>query len=174
MDSVLGRSGIYLLLQQGLDRTDLRTPLLSNYPPSSFLVTTFETTSAILSLQDQPTPFFFTLILHCQTTTRFQIRQNYSTEVEVPINHLADLHLRAHYTYLALGFYFYHDNVALQGVGHFFQEMAEKKLEGSEHLLKLQKQHGGQILLQDVVKPSQDEWGETQDAMEAALALERT
>ena len=71
-------------------------------------------------------------------------------------------------------FYFYHDNVALQGVGHFFQEMAEKKLEGSEHLLKLQKQHGGQILLQDVVKPSQEEWGETQDAMEAALALERT
>ncbi|KAF6077523.1 hypothetical protein HJG60_005311 [Phyllostomus discolor] len=82
-----------------------------------------------------------------------QIRQNYSTEVEAAVNRLANLYLRASYTYLSLGFYFDRDDVALQG---------------------LQNQRGGRILLQDVAKPSQDEWGKTQDAMEAALALEKT
>ncbi|CAO2640473.1 Ferritin light chain 1 [Lemmus lemmus] len=32
---------------------------------------------------------------------------------------------------------------------------------------------GGLALFQDVQKPSQDEWGKTQEAMEAALALEK-
>ena len=48
------------------------------------------------------------------------------------------------------GFYFDRDDVALQGVGHFFRELAEEKREGSEPLLKLQNQRGGRILLQDV------------------------
>uniref|UniRef100_G1QBX6 Ferritin n=1 Tax=Myotis lucifugus TaxID=59463 RepID=G1QBX6_MYOLU len=99
--------------------------------------------------------------------------QNYSTEVEAVVNHLAlaNLHLRASHTYLSLGFYFDLE-VALEGVGHFFSELVEKKPEGTEHLLKLQNQHGGRILSQDVLKPPQ-EWGKTQDSMEAALALER-
>ena len=40
-------------------------------------------------------------------------------------------------------------------------------------LLRLQDQRGGYILLQHVAKPSQDEWGKTQDTMEAVLALEK-
>nr|KAF6268618.1 hypothetical protein mMyoMyo1_005355 [Myotis myotis] len=92
-----------------------------------------------------------------------QIRQNYSTEVEAAVNRLANLHLRASYTYLSLGYYFDRDDVALEGVGHFFRELAEKKREGAEHLLKLQNKRGGRILFQDVQKPSQDEWGKTQD-----------
>ncbi|XP_054444683.1 ferritin light chain-like [Pteronotus mesoamericanus] len=103
-----------------------------------------------------------------------QIRQNYSTEVEAAINRQANMHLQASYVYLSLGFYFDRDDVALHGVGHFFQEMAKKKREGFERLLKLQNQRGGRILLQDVAKPSKDDWGKTQDAMEAALALEKS
>ncbi|KAM7316126.1 ferritin light chain 1-like [Alexandromys fortis] len=38
---------------------------------------------------------------------------------------------------------------------------------------KLQSDRGGRALFQDVQKPSQDEWGKTQEAMEAALALEK-
>ena len=49
-----------------------------------------------------------------------KIRQNYSTEVEAAINRLLNMHLQASYTYLSLGFYFDRDNVALEGVGHFF------------------------------------------------------
>ncbi|XP_035881202.1 LOW QUALITY PROTEIN: ferritin light chain-like [Phyllostomus discolor] len=103
-----------------------------------------------------------------------QIRQNYSTEVEAAVNPLANLHLWASYTYLSLGFYFDWDYVSLQGMGHFFRKLTEEKHEGSGHHLKLKNQRGGYILLQDMVKPSQDEWGETQDSMEATLALEET
>uniref|UniRef100_F1RIP3 Ferritin n=1 Tax=Sus scrofa TaxID=9823 RepID=F1RIP3_PIG len=102
-----------------------------------------------------------------------QVRQNYSTEVEAFVNRLINMHLQASYTYLSLGFYFNRDDVALEGVSHFFRELAEEKREGSERLLKMQNQRGGRALFQDVQKPSQDEWGKTQDAMEAALHLEK-
>ena len=39
--------------------------------------------------------------------------------------------------------------------------------------MKLQNQRGGRALFLDVQKPSQDEWGKTQDAMEAALLVEK-
>ena len=93
-----------------------------------------------------------------------QIRQNYSTEVEAAVNRLVNMQLRASYTYLSLGFYFDRDDVALEGVGHFFRELAKEKREGAERLLKLQNQHGGRALFLDVQKPSQDELGKTQDA----------
>uniref|UniRef100_A0A3Q1MF87 Ferritin n=1 Tax=Bos taurus TaxID=9913 RepID=A0A3Q1MF87_BOVIN len=102
-----------------------------------------------------------------------QIRQNYSTEVEAAVNRLVNMQLRASYTYLSLGFYFDRDDVALEGVGHFFRELAKEKREGAERLLKLQNQRGGRALFLDVQKPSQDEWGKTQDAMEAALLVEK-
>uniref|UniRef100_A0A671DNU2 Ferritin n=1 Tax=Rhinolophus ferrumequinum TaxID=59479 RepID=A0A671DNU2_RHIFE len=76
-----------------------------------------------------------------------QVRQNYSTD---PVN----LHLQASYIYLSLGFYFDRDNVALEGMSHFFLR-------------------GGHALFQQVQKPSQDEWGKTQDAMGASMVVEK-
>lgn len=40
--------------------------------------------------------------------------------------------------------------MALEGVGHFFRELAEEKREGAERLLKMQNQRGGRALFQDV------------------------
>uniref|UniRef100_A0A8C6F692 Ferritin n=1 Tax=Monodon monoceros TaxID=40151 RepID=A0A8C6F692_MONMO len=102
-----------------------------------------------------------------------QIRQNYSTEVEATVNRLVNMHLWASYTYLSLGFYFDRDDVALEGVGHFFRELAEEKHESAERLLKMQNQRGGRAHFQDLQKPSQDEWGKTQDAMEAAINMDK-
>ncbi|XP_037066890.1 ferritin light chain 1-like [Peromyscus leucopus] len=48
-----------------------------------------------------------------------------------------------------------------------------QKCEGTERLLKMQNQRRGRTLFQDVQKPSQDEWGKSQEVMEAALALEK-
>ena len=93
-----------------------------------------------LILPQPPRPagtVFSTLILHCRTTTSFQICQNYSTKVEAAVSRLANLCLWASYTYLSLGFYFDWDNVALQSMGCFFQELAEDNCEGSECLIKL-------------------------------------
>lgn len=103
-----------------------------------------------------------------------QIRQNYSTKVEAGINRLVNLHLQAFYTYLSLSFYFSHQDVALEGMGHFFRELAEEKHKGADRLLKMQNQRGGKGFFQKVQKPSQDEWDKTEDAMEAAMALEKS
>ncbi|XP_006880865.1 PREDICTED: ferritin light chain-like [Elephantulus edwardii] len=102
-----------------------------------------------------------------------QIHQNYSAKVEAGVNHLVNLHLRASYTYLSLGFYFDRGDVALEGMGHFFCELASEKCEGAQRLLKLQNQRGGRVLFQDIQKPSQDEWGKTLDSVQAVLALEK-
>ncbi|XP_044941932.1 ferritin light chain-like [Mustela nigripes] len=103
-----------------------------------------------------------------------QIHQNFSTKVETAINHPVNVHLWTSYIYLSLGFYFHHDNMTLEGVGHFFHKLTEEKCEGSQHLLKMQNQHGGRTLFQDVQKPFQDEWGETLDTTEAVLVLEKS
>nr|CAI9693303.1 unnamed protein product [Rangifer tarandus platyrhynchus] len=68
------------------------------------------------------------------------------------------MQLRASYTYFFLGFYFDRHDVALEGVGHFFRELAKEKREGAERLLKLQNQRAGRALFLDMQKPSQDEW----------------
>ncbi|KAK7814547.1 hypothetical protein U0070_005850 [Myodes glareolus] len=98
---------------------------------------------------------------------------NYSTEVEAAVNRLVNLHLRGSYTYLSLDYCFDQDDVALEGVGHSFHELVQEKRKGTEHLLKLQNDHDSRALFQDVQKPFQDEWGKTQEAMEAALTLEK-
>ncbi|EPY83889.1 Ferritin light chain [Camelus dromedarius] len=83
------------------------------------------------------------------------------------------MHLWASYSYLSLGFYFDCEDVALEGVGHFFHELAEEKQEGDDWLLKLQNQHSGCTLFQDVQKPPHDEWDKTQDATEATVLREK-
>uniref|UniRef100_A0A2K5P460 Ferritin n=1 Tax=Cercocebus atys TaxID=9531 RepID=A0A2K5P460_CERAT len=97
-----------------------------------------------------------------------QIHQNYSTDVGAAVNSLVNLYLQASYTYLSLGFYFDSDDVALEGVSHFFCKLAEEKCEGYECLLKMQNQRGGHALFQDIKKP-----GKTPDAMKTAMALEK-
>ena len=84
---------------------------------------------------------------------RSQICQSYSIKMEASINQLIHMHLWASYTYLSHGFYFNHDDVALDGVGHFLQ-LAKEKCKGMEHLLKTQNRHGGHTLFLDMPKPS--------------------
>ncbi|TKC38533.1 hypothetical protein EI555_008238 [Monodon monoceros] len=79
------------------------------------------------------------------------IRQNDSAEVEAAVNRLVNMHLRASGTYLSLGSYFHRHDAALEDLGHFFREMPEGKRRA---------------------EASQDEWGETQGAVEAVVLAE--
>ena len=55
-----------------------------------------------------------------------QIHQNYSIQVEATVSCLVNMHLNTSYTYLSLGFFFEHRDVALEGVGPFVLGLAEK------------------------------------------------
>ena len=104
-----------------------------------------------------------------------QICQNYSTTVEGAVHHLVNMHLQASYTYLSPGFYFHHNDVPGRGSGGhgpLSPELAEK-LKDTKHHLKMQNQCDVHILLQNVQKPSQDEWGKSQDTVEAAILMEK-
>uniref|UniRef100_A0A8D1DKM8 Ferritin n=1 Tax=Sus scrofa TaxID=9823 RepID=A0A8D1DKM8_PIG len=102
-----------------------------------------------------------------------QICQNYSTKVEATVNCLVNRPLQASYTYLSLGFYFHCDDVALEGMSSLFQELSEEKHVGAKNFLKMQNQCCGHTLFQDMHKPCQDEWGKSQNAVEAAILMEK-
>ncbi|KAF0880207.1 FRIL protein, partial [Crocuta crocuta] len=51
--------------------------------------------------------------------------------------------------------------------------LAVEKCKGAVHLLKMENQCRGHVLFRDMQKPSQDEWGNTLEAKEAALILEK-
>uniref|UniRef100_G1Q9J7 Ferritin light chain n=1 Tax=Myotis lucifugus TaxID=59463 RepID=G1Q9J7_MYOLU len=157
------QSQICLLLQQCSDGTDPGTPFFpaSSHPPASDPVTTFRTSSKTSQHAGFCFVLFSTLTPYCRTTMSSQIHQNYSTQVEAVVN--PSQPASASHPHLP----FDGEDVAL------FCELAEKKLKGAEHLLKLQNKQGGRILLQDMLKPPQTGWGKAQDAMEATLALER-
>ncbi|KAK1343171.1 hypothetical protein QTO34_015947 [Cnephaeus nilssonii] len=139
----------------------------SGHSPASYPVTTFTTTSGT----SQHTRFFFyfnSLLPNSHELPNSSELFHRGGGCGQPPGQPA---LRASHTHLSLGFYFDQDDVALEGVSHFFPELAEKKPEGSERLFKLHNKRGGRILFRDVLKP-QDEWANLRTPW-TALALER-
>ncbi|KAJ8794643.1 hypothetical protein J1605_003114 [Eschrichtius robustus] len=107
--------------------------------------------SAVLGHRDRQ-HHILSLTPYYRSTTSSQIRQNDSAEVEAAVNRLVNMHLRASRTYLSLGSYFHRHDAALEGLGHFLREVPEGKRRA---------------------EASQDERGETQDAVEAAIIMEK-
>ena len=71
-------------------------------------------------------------------------------------------------------YYFDRDDVALPGFAKYFKKSADEEKEHAEKLMKFQVQRGGRVVLNDIKKPAKDEWGTGLDAMQDALALEKT
>jgi len=103
-----------------------------------------------------------------------QCRQNYHQDCEAGINKQINLELYASYVYQSMYFYFDRDDIALPGFAKFFNDSAKEEREHAEILMKYQNQRGGRIVLQDIKKPERDEWGSGLEAMQAALALEKS
>ena len=121
-----------------------------------------------------------------------QVRQNYHEKSEAGVNQQINLELYAFYTYTSMvrapslpsnpyftlyapqSFYFERDDVALPGFVKYFRKAAAEELEHAHTFMKYQNDRGGRIVLQDIKKPAKDEWGSGLEAVQAALALERT
>jgi len=102
------------------------------------------------------------------------VRQNYHSDCEAGVNKQINLELYASYVYQSMYFYFDREDVALKGFAKFFNESSKEERVHAELLMKYQGQRGGRIVLQDIKKPERDEWGTGLEAMQAALALERS
>ena len=62
----------------------------------------------------------------------------------------------------------------LAGFTKFFRDSAKEEWDHAQKFMKFQSDRGGRVVLQDIKKPEKDEWGTGLDAMETALALEKT
>lgn len=103
-----------------------------------------------------------------------QPRQNYHDESEAGVNKQINIELYASYVYHSMAYYFDRDDVALPGFHKFFKHSSDEEREHAEKLMKFQNQRGGRIVLQDIKKPDRDTWGSGLEAMQAALALEKS
>ncbi|XP_074519350.1 ferritin, lower subunit [Halichoeres trimaculatus] len=102
------------------------------------------------------------------------VKQNLHSETEGDINKLINLKLNASYTYLSLGMYFDRDDVALPNFSTFFLERSVKEREQAEKLLEYQNMRGGRILLQNIAKPSREDWRGGLDAMTFSLDYQKS
>ncbi|XP_041033509.1 ferritin, heavy subunit-like [Carcharodon carcharias] len=104
-----------------------------------------------------------------------QVRQNYHKDCEDAVNKQINLELYSSYVYLSMesSSYFDRDDVALRHFAEFFKEQSREEWEHAEKLMKFQNKRGGRIILEDVKKPEQDEWGNGLEAMQRALQMEK-
>ncbi|GAB1607686.1 soma ferritin-like [Argonauta hians] len=100
-------------------------------------------------------------------------RQNFHENSEAGINRQINMELYASYVYHSMAYYFDRDDVALKGLHKFFLKRSEEEREHADKFMKYQNKRGGRVLLKQIEKPCQDDWGTALDAMEAALDLEK-
>nr|AIA57693.1 ferritin [Galaxea astreata] len=100
-------------------------------------------------------------------------RQNYHEECEAGINKQINLELYASYVYMSMAYHFDRDDVALPGFHKFMLKQSDEEREHAMKLMKYQNQRGGRIVMKEIKKPENDEWGTGLEAMEAALNLEK-
>ncbi|KAI1301745.1 Soma ferritin [Halotydeus destructor] len=103
-----------------------------------------------------------------------RVRQNFDAECEAGINKQINMELYASYVYLSMAHYFDRDDVALKGFYKYFIKSSDEEREHAQKFIKYQHKRGGRVVLQNIDKPTVDEWGSGLEAMEAALQLEKT
>ncbi|XP_059496831.1 ferritin, higher subunit-like [Stegostoma tigrinum] len=102
-----------------------------------------------------------------------QVCQNYHKDCEDAVNKQINLELYSSYVYLSMFSYFDRDDVALRNFAEFFKEQSQEEQEHAEKLMAFQNKRGGRVLLQDIKKPEQDEWGNGLEAVQRALQMEK-
>ncbi|XP_026508601.1 ferritin heavy chain A-like [Terrapene carolina triunguis] len=99
-----------------------------------------------------------------------QVRQNFPAECEAGVTCMVNLELYASGVFLTSSHYFDRDDVALRHMLQVLKEQSQEEREHAEKFLTYQNKRGGRIVLQDIQKPEQDEWGNSREA----LQLEKT
>ncbi|XP_076035438.1 ferritin-like [Oratosquilla oratoria] len=102
-----------------------------------------------------------------------QVRMNFCEDCEASINKQINMELHTSYVYLSMGYYFDRDDVALPGLASFFKKMSKEEHEHAEKFMEYQNKRGGRVVLKALEAPSQQEWGNTLEALQTSLNLEK-
>ncbi|XP_067009166.1 soma ferritin [Anabrus simplex] len=107
------------------------------------------------------------------TERESQVRQNFHKECEDGINKQINMELYASYVYLSMAYYFDRDDIALPGLHAYFKKSSNEEREHAMKLMLYLNKRGGRIVLSSIHAPERNEWGTAEDAMMAALELEK-
>ncbi|KAF6200264.1 hypothetical protein GE061_006567 [Apolygus lucorum] len=102
-----------------------------------------------------------------------QVRQNFHSDSENAINKQINMELYASYVYLSMSYHFDRDDVALKGFHEYFKKASDEEREHAMKLMKYLNSRGGRIQLQNISKPTKDDWSTAEEAVAAALQLEK-
>merc|ERR1712066_457788 len=102
------------------------------------------------------------------------IRQNYSERCEALINKQINMEFHASYVYMAMGYYFERDDVALSGFAKFFKKASGEEREHGTRFMEYQNVRGGRIVLKPIDAPTKQSWDSAVEAMQDAIELEKT
>lgn len=61
----------------------------------------------------------------------------------------------------------------MPGISHYFKKCSDEEREHAMKFMTYLNKRGGRIILTDVKHPEKNEWGTAEEAMEAALNLEK-
>ncbi|XP_044748162.1 soma ferritin-like [Coccinella septempunctata] len=103
-----------------------------------------------------------------------QVRQNFHKDCEDAINKQINLEFFASYTYISMAAYFDRDDVALPGFTKYFKDCSVEEREHAWKLIEYMNKRGGHTVLTEISAPEKQEWGTAQEAMHAALELEKS
>ncbi|XP_071445545.1 soma ferritin-like [Hetaerina americana] len=103
-----------------------------------------------------------------------EVRQNFHIDCEDGINKQINMELYASYVYLSMSHYFERDDVALKGFEKYFSKASDDEREHAQKLMTYQNKRGGRIILKGISAPPKDDWVSAEEAMTAALDLEKT
>merc|ERR1712056_31551 len=102
------------------------------------------------------------------------IRQNYSERCEALINKQINMEFHASYVYMAMGYYFERDDVALLGFAKFFKKASGEEREHGTRFMEYQNVRGGRIVLKPIDAPAKQSWASAVEAVQDAIELEKT
>jgi len=106
-----------------------------------------------------------------KTTTRVNIRQNFSDEAETKINELIHVLMVGGYQAIAMASFFDRDEVGLFGMAHFSKWTSTEIYHVVRMLMDYLVIRGGRVCLGKIDKPNETEWKTPIDALELLLKM---
>ncbi|XP_031803146.1 ferritin light chain, oocyte isoform-like [Sarcophilus harrisii] len=100
--------------------------------------------------------------------------QSLHPEIEILLNKIINMELRASYVYFSVTYCFSHEDTTLKHFINFSRDISEKKKQHAETFLQFLIKRGGCPVLENIIKPEMSNWLDGLHALQEGLAMEKT